>query len=482
MSIRGFHALFRRFSGRGLSRNRNQVELKFARQLGDAFAGRPRQREELVYAAELYSTDRCAEALPWLEELMGQCAGQADRRAVLLFTALCRADLGDGAGAEAAYRSLLYIDPENSTALSNLGLLLQKKGKYMEAEGFYQRAMNCDPDNAYPYNNLAGLYHAMGEFDMAIPYAKKALEKKGNLYQAAALLAMCHTSLGNREEGERYSKIAVANGQEPEALARALKGAWAGRFVGPAVSQDLEKLLPLWKQRTGLHSNMVYVGKDRVGRSRFGGALGEAPLDGNGKPMRLLCAIFCEEFTESILPREGVLRFYISCGEVFGTDFDHPTRQTGFRVLYDREYGHLTEGEDPGPDPQFPVGGCYGLRCGPAYRQAMPRVDHRFDDVFYGLLQELGVRIDGDGDIEALEELFSPEGHRVGGYPHFTQFDPRERPGLERYDTLLLQVDSMDILDMHIDIGDSGVMNFFIPKEKLDRRDFSDVLFWWDCY
>lgn len=482
MSVRGLRALYRRFFGWGLSKNRNAVELKYARQLGSAFAGRPRRREELVYAAELYSTDRCAEALPWLEELTEQCAGQADRRAVLLFTALCRAELGDMPGAETAYRSLLYIDPENSTALSNMGLLMQKKGKYMEAERYYQRAMNCDQDNAYPYNNLAGLYHAMGEFDMAIPNAEKALEKKGNLYQAAALLAMCHTSLGNREEGERYARIAVANGQEPEALSRALKRAWAGRFVGPSVSQDLEKLLPLWKRRTGLHSNLVYVSKERTGRSCFGGALGEAPLDGNGKPMRLLCAIFCEEFTESILPREGVLRFYISCDDVFGADFDHPTRQTGFRVLYDRDCSHLTEGEAPETDPRFPVGGCYGLRCGPAHRQAMPRVDHRFADAFSALEEEAGVKLSADADMEALDELFSPEGHRVGGYPHFTQFDPREAKGLERYDTLLLQVDSMDILDMRIDIGDSGVMNFFIPKEKLDRRDFSDVLFWWDCY
>ena len=41
MSIRGLHALYRRFFGKGLSANRNAVELKYARHLGDAFAGRP---------------------------------------------------------------------------------------------------------------------------------------------------------------------------------------------------------------------------------------------------------------------------------------------------------------------------------------------------------------------------------------------------------------------------------------------------------
>ena len=29
--------------------------------------------------------------------------------------------------------------------------------------------------------------------------------------------------------------------------------------------------------------------------------------------------------------------------------------------------------------------------------------------------------------------------------------------------------------------GDSGVCNFFIPGEKLKNRDFSDILYTWDC-
>jgi uncharacterized protein YwqG len=32
----------------------------------------------------------------------------------------------------------------------------------------------------------------------------------------------------------------------------------------------------------------------------------------------------------------------------------------------------------------------------------------------------------------------------------------------------------------YIDIYNDGVMSFFIPREKLIARDFSDILYWWD--
>jgi uncharacterized protein YwqG len=64
-------------------------------------------------------------------------------------------------------------------------------------------------------------------------------------------------------------------------------------------------------------------------------------------------------------------------------------------------------------------------------------------------------------------------GHKLGGYPHFTQDDPRTRRDLE----LLFQLDSDD----GVMWGDAGVGNFFIAPDDLARRDFSRVLFSWDC-
>lgn len=80
-----------------------------------------------------------------------------------------------------------------------------------------------------------------------------------------------------------------------------------------------------------------------------------------------------------------------------------------------------------------------------------------------------------DDDSEKIYELTNGEGHKLLGYPFFTQDDPRHN---DEYDTLLFQLDSCkDVM-----WGDSGVGNFFINKDKLKALDFSDVYFTWDCY
>lgn len=68
-------------------------------------------------------------------------------------------------------------------------------------------------------------------------------------------------------------------------------------------------------------------------------------------------------------------------------------------------------------------------------------------------------------------------GHKLLGYPSFTQSDPRYDT-YAKYDTLLLQIDSDgdDIM-----WGDCGVANFFINKEDLKNKDFSKILYNWDC-
>lgn len=82
-------------------------------------------------------------------------------------------------------------------------------------------------------------------------------------------------------------------------------------------------------------------------------------------------------------------------------------------------------------------------------------------------------------EMEELWETRSGEGSKLLGYPYFTQDDPRHAgTETEKYDTLLFQLDS-DF--KHVLWGDSGVGNYFINGEALKRRDFSDVLFWWDC-
>ena len=66
--------------------------------------------------------------------------------------------------------------------------------------------------------------------------------------------------------------------------------------------------------------------------------------------------------------------------------------------------------------------------------------------------------------------------HQVGGYPSFTQTDPRSQDDPR---ILLFQLDSDD--DLGLMWGDMGVAHFFIHPDDLARCDFSNVAYNWDC-
>jgi len=73
---------------------------------------------------------------------------------------------------------------------------------------------------------------------------------------------------------------------------------------------------------------------------------------------------------------------------------------------------------------------------------------------------------------------------KIDGYAHINEVDPR----VDEYDEnnpwiLLLQIDSFQDNSKTIsNWGDFGTANWFIRKNDLINKDFSKVLFNWDCY
>ena len=126
----------------------------------------------------------------------------------------------------------------------------------------------------------------------------------------------------------------------------------------------------------------------------------------------------------------------------------------------------------------------------------MNEADPRFDPLFAGKWNALcsDSPIKGTWDMHKLvaerlrdyDVTYQPgwisSYHQLGGYPYFTQSDPR--PGqYEDLDVLLFQLDSdgnKEVGDLVL-WGDCGVANFFISREALKRRDFSRVCYNWDC-
>lgn len=216
----------------------------------------------------------------------------------------------------------------------------------------------------------------------------------------------------------------------------------------------------------------------------------EHPKDEWGNPMRLLAQINFKELPKlEHLPEHGILQFYLSQqDDMMGLDFDNPTNQKNFRVLYHKE---VIEDEQELVD-NFSyieeVDECYlplNDEMGLEFSKKVEPVSLN-DFQFHTLIDE---EMDLEQNIQegrdrtlwdVYSDYYGGEGHKVGGYAFFTQEDPRGYgEGLEEYKILLLQIDTDD--DNDIMWGDCGVGNFFIKEEDLKNQDFSKVLFNWDC-
>ena len=438
-----------------LKQSRSDYEKRYEKELGIAFSHEKWQRRRLTYAWGAYHEKRYKTALKELGRLTARC--DEDRRSVLLVTALCLTDLDREAEAEEVYRSLIGMLPEYATALSNLGLLLSEQGRRLEAEVYLLRAIRSDSAHAQSRHNLGMMYVRLGRYEEAIPLLEQSAKMLPGMISNVGALARCHAILENWSESRRWADIALHRGQEAVSMERAL------RFIRDLFPEPKDpEAYRAWKDQTGRESLVLSIGPRRRGRSYAGGeALGPVPTGPDGRPMRQLAAIFCEDFPGVGLPDQGLIRFFITPDDQLGMDPATLNVQRGFRVLYDREFGHMTPGAHPGAG-RFPICGRSWLGLFARVRQPMPAWDYRFD-------REFG----GEAD-EAFCRAVSCEFHRIGGYPRFQGQDPRKSERFDRYDQLLLQLDNLDWNGRKI------CMSFCIPSEKLAAGDFSDVLYWWD--
>ena len=213
--------------------------------------------------------------------------------------------------------------------------------------------------------------------------------------------------------------------------------------------------------------------------------MGEAPLDSCGNEMKLICGIDCSEVHGLVdFPESGWLLFYIADNELYGADFENPTLQKNFRVIYRPETG-LAEGNMPVLTEAFPVQKRYNIAFTPDICP-INYCDYRFKDKLNKHLAKYDLPEFDELDEDTQEDItrkFVTVGHSLYGTPTFAQYDPRESEEYQKYDTLLLQVFTHRTQnETKIQIGDEGAIQFFIPGENLKKKDFSDILYWWDCY
>lgn len=78
--------------------------------------------------------------------------------------------------AENFYRAALSLDPQNVSALNNLGVLYMGKKRHEEAMELFIKALAAKEDYVDPYYNLASLYSQLGNVDASLWYLERAVQ------------------------------------------------------------------------------------------------------------------------------------------------------------------------------------------------------------------------------------------------------------------------------------------------------------------
>ena len=220
------------------------------------------------------------------------------------------------------------------------------------------------------------------------------------------------------------------------------------------------------------------------------------PTNSKGQQFMFLAQINCEDLKGlEDFPQEGILQFWVLGEDLLGLDFDDYTNRDGFDVIYyEKIEDYYSEDEfmemyNPYKfDLKYMETLIASEPCKMKFSLEKQKESFNYellDNLFKEVLEEesLGFN-EKDKLYEEVEKLYDDEfyeeivGTKCNGFPYFTQWEPRDDEQMKEYDTSLFQIDS----GKEVMIGDSGVMHFFINREKLKNKDFSDIFYHWDCY
>jgi Flp pilus assembly protein TadD len=116
--------------------------------------------------------------------------------------------MGDGQGAEAAYRRELEVNPNDFDANLNLGSLKRDEGNFDEALAYLTRAARLRADDLTVLHALGSLYVSSGAYQKACDTLEPLVERAPEFQQGHVLLAMAYARLGRTQDAERERTIA----------------------------------------------------------------------------------------------------------------------------------------------------------------------------------------------------------------------------------------------------------------------------------
>lgn len=270
------------------------------------------------------------------------------------------------------------------------------------------------------------------------------------------------------------------------------------------------------------HDREAGLFNDKLGGLPYWDLSKEYPRDENGNTLVLLAQINLDGLKPlhnsdgMELPEKGMLQFFHAVNDLYGFDFDPDTgcdlkNNKGYKVVYHETVDkNVTEeqiralninttediDEDCTPILKTTAIDLYITKT------SLGMSNYQWNQLFLQLLKEnFGIVVPEDYCIydilddeiyEMLDEMeeerweqkeeLGKSQHHMMGYADFTQFDPREgNQELQKYDVVLLQIDSDYDEDECVLWGDAGIGNFFIKHEDLKNKNFNDILYNWDC-
>jgi uncharacterized protein YwqG len=211
----------------------------------------------------------------------------------------------------------------------------------------------------------------------------------------------------------------------------------------------------------------------------------DIPLATDGRPLALLVQInFAESPPLPPFPEDGVLQIFIHDDGFYGLNLEDPFDQSNFRVRYLPTPEEAADAQLPSYDYRdeldtsslpFNPWQAFALKLELAHELPLPQslaFEQAMGADFFGQFGERKWEL-----LDRYSQSLKPHLHKLGGYAQFTQEDPRSADSQME---LLLQVGSDHAIESLW--GDMGIANFFICPVDLERRDFSRVMYHWDCY
>lgn len=236
----------------------------------------------------------------------------------------------------------------------------------------------------------------------------------------------------------------------------------------------------------------AYTDSPALMQSRFGGlpyweSGRDVPVDDHDEPLALLAQInFAEVPAHALLPSQGILQLFIpKSDDYYGADLDAVGAAGQLRSQFwpepNADKAIDWPDESTSVDDLIPVFGAHVLSFNTKTESA--GIDTIECAAALGanpfeVLEDVALNEKEETLFyDAIVDYTASHGHKLLGYPYFTQGEPRE--GSEY--RLLLQIDTDMDGDNDIMWGDNGVGHVFIQETDLHAQRFDRLWFYWDC-